>query len=190
MPVRYAILSLLDGRELHGYRIKSVFAERMGPFWTLNFGQIYQVLKDLKRRSLVSARFSAGDGHLGRWMYTITPKGRRALDTWLARAPRAPGLSRDEVYLRLLATERHPLEGALEQLGKQRQACAEQLARARGVRHRLEAATPAGFTACLIADAAVFHAEAHLRWLDHCAGELRRRAAPLGDERGSVAGRA
>jgi len=49
MLLRYAILGLLEGQELHGYRIKSAFEERVGPSWPLNFGQIYQTLKDLRR---------------------------------------------------------------------------------------------------------------------------------------------
>ena len=99
MLLRYAILGLLDGQELHGYRIKSVFEDRIGPAWSLNFGQIYQTLKELRRRGLVEGRFDQGDGHIGRWVYTVTPKGRRSLDTWLKRSPKAPQPIRDEIFM-------------------------------------------------------------------------------------------
>jgi hypothetical protein len=59
------------------------------------------VLKDLRRRGLVTARLENGAGHLSRLTYTITPKGRRALATWLNRAPRRPEFVRDEIFIRL-----------------------------------------------------------------------------------------
>ena len=57
MLVRYVVLGLLMRQELHGYRVKSAFQEEVGPSWPLNFGQIYQALKDLKRRALVEAKW-------------------------------------------------------------------------------------------------------------------------------------
>ena len=88
MLVRYAIMGLLDGREMHGYAIKAAFEKRLGPVWSINFGQIYQILKDLKRRGLVEGRFEEGERHVGRWMYKLTARGRRSMETWLRRAPR------------------------------------------------------------------------------------------------------
>src|SRR5437879_3751948 len=117
MVLRYAILALLDGQELHGYRIKSAFEEQIGPLWPLNFGQIYQTLKDLRRGGLVEGRFDRGTGHVGRWMYTITAKGRRALDTWLGRMPRHPQPARDEILIRLLGQK--DLASRLDQLRRQ-----------------------------------------------------------------------
>src|SRR4051812_9761414 len=76
MLLRYAILGLLDGEEMHGYRMKSAFERRLGSLWSANFGQIYGSLKDLRRRGLVTGRLETGTGHLSRWTYTITAKGR------------------------------------------------------------------------------------------------------------------
>src|ERR1700704_70364 len=118
MLLRYALLALLSDRELHGYAVKSAFARRMGPFWVLNFGQIYQGLKHLKGRGLVSARFDGGSGHLGRWIYAISPKGRNALTTWLRRSPRAPERIRNEIFIRLLAC-RGDVDEALGQIARQ-----------------------------------------------------------------------
>jgi DNA-binding PadR family transcriptional regulator len=178
MSIRYAILALLEGRDLHGYRLKAVFDERLGPFWTLNFGQIYQALKELKRRSLISGRFDAGTSHMGRWTYTITGKGRRALDTWLRRAPRQPAFLRDEIFVRLLVLERGGPDAALEQLARQECTYADHLARVREHRRSLDpVTTPARLLNALIADADTFHAEARLRWLRHCVTELRAHRA-------------
>jgi DNA-binding PadR family transcriptional regulator len=174
MLLRYAILGLLDGQELHGYRIKSVFEEHIGPFWSLNFGQIYQTLKDLKQRGLVEGRFDRGDGHVGRWVYSVTSKGRRALDTWLRRSPRSPQPIRDEIFIRLLVLDRKELLPSLTQLANQEHVYREYLTRLTAHRRALEPlVTEERLLNSLAADAALFHAEAHLKWLDHSASVLK-----------------
>jgi DNA-binding PadR family transcriptional regulator len=177
MLVRYVILGLLTRQELHGYRVKSAFQEEVGPSWPLSFGQIYQALKDLKRRALVEARFDHGGGHIGRWIYRITPKGRRILQVWLTRAPRSPQPLRDEIFIRLLTV--HPLasEHAFNQLAVQQRAYEEHLESLKADRRSLEPlADGKQLLRSLIADAAVIHAEAHLRWLRHCLMVLETRA--------------
>jgi DNA-binding PadR family transcriptional regulator len=169
MLLRYAILGLLDGRELHGYRIKSAFEERVGPFWSLNFGQIYQTLRELKRRGLVESRYDQGTGHVGRWVYTVTAKGRRALDTWLRRSPKTPQPIRDEIFIRLLVLDRKELEPSLVQLANQEHVYREHLTRLTAHRRSLEPlVNEERLLNSLAADAALFHTEAHLKWLDHC----------------------
>jgi DNA-binding PadR family transcriptional regulator len=191
MLLRYAILGLLEGEDLHGYRIKSVFEERIGPFWSLNFGQIYQTLKDLKRRGLVEGRFDQGDSHIGRWVYSVTPKGRRALDTWLKRSPRSPQPIRDEIFIRLLVLDRKELAPSLAQLANQEHVYREYLTRLTAHRRSLEPlVTEERLLNSLAADAALFHAEAHLKWLDHCAAVLKAWSASALGAEPSVAERA
>src|SRR5262249_17940634 len=128
MLLRYAILGLLDGQELHGYRIRSAFEEQIGPLWPLNFGQIYQTLKDLRRRGLIDGSCDRGTGQVGRWVYTITAKGKRALGTWLARVPHRPQPPRDEMLIRLLALRRGDPASRLHQLGLQKEVYREYVA--------------------------------------------------------------
>jgi DNA-binding PadR family transcriptional regulator len=177
MLVRYVILGLLTRQDLHGYRIKSAFQDEVGPSWLLSFGQIYQALKDLKRRALVEARFDRGGGHIGRWIYRITPKGRRILQVWLLRAPRAPQPVRDEIFIRLLAVRPLTSEAALNQVATQRRAYEEHLETLKADQRSLAALTDGRqLLRSLIADAAVMHAEAHLQWLRHCLAVLETRA--------------
>jgi DNA-binding PadR family transcriptional regulator len=175
MLLRYAILGLLDGQELHGYRIKAAFEERVGPLWPLNFGQIYQTLKELRRRGLVDGRFDRGNGHVGRWVYTITAKGRRALDTWLARAPRPPQPARDEMLIRLLVLDRKTTESRLGQLARQARLYHDWIATLAAQRAAYEAeADGTGALRMLATDAAILQAEAHLGWLAQCTKHLDR----------------
>lgn len=172
MLLRYAILGLLDREEMHGYRIKSAFEQRLGELWSANFGQIYSTLKDLRRRGLVTGRLETGNGHLGRWTYTITPKGRRALATWLGRAPKKPVFVRDEIFIRLLGTIRTP-DASLAQLVSQEHVYGDYLVEL-GERRRSLARQAGGEPLeKFVLDAMVLQVETHLKWLQQCGALLR-----------------
>jgi DNA-binding PadR family transcriptional regulator len=175
MLLRYAILGLLDDQELHGYRIKSAFEERVGPLWPLNFGQIYQTLKDLRGRGLIEGRFDRGTGHIGRWVYTITAKGRRALATWLQRSPRRPQPARDEMLVRLLVLDSKEIAPRIAQVTGQERVYRDYVAALAA--QRKSVGVPGrddDLLKMLAMDAAMFQAEAHLRWLAHCSKLLKR----------------
>jgi PadR family transcriptional regulator AphA len=184
MLLRYTILGLLEGQELHGYRIKAVFEQRIGPLWPLNFGQIYQTLKDLRRRELIAARFERGTGHVGRWVYSTTPKGRRSLDTWMHRSPLLPQPSRDEMLIRLLVSERSDVTTRLAQIANEERVYREYVAGLTAQRRMFGVVPEEGnLLKALAADASIFHAEAHLRWLAHCVKLLKRVAStPAGTQ--------
>ncbi len=180
MLLRYAILGLLEVQELHGYRIKRAFEERIGPLWPLNFGQIYQTLKDLRRRGLVDGRFDRGTGHVGRWVYTITAKGRRALETWLARSPRRPQPARDEMLIRLLVLDGKAAEPRLAQLTRQATIYREWIATLAAQREvYAKVGDPQSPLRMLATDAAIGQAEAHLEWLARCGRALDHAAAGI-----------
>jgi len=183
MLVRYAILMLLAGQELHGYRLKAAFCERFGPFWSVNFGQVYQTLKQLKQRSLIVGRLDHSGGHLARWVYTITPKGRRSLATWLQRAPRRPPSVRHEILIRLLDVEGRDLESSLAQLRNESRVYSEYLAEVMAHRRSLEPSkTAAQLLGLLAADAEVAQLEAHLKWIERSASMLTRWKQDIVDE--------
>jgi len=187
--IRYIILSLLMSGELYGYQIKFMFDERTASLWSLNLGQIYGALKELKRRGLVDARFDRGSSHVGRWMYSLTAKGRRALETWSKRAPRAPHAFRDEILVRIMTVKQSDVSCALEQLASQRRMYEDHLDRLRKRREAAERpAHAADVLKVLALDAALFRDQAHLRWLSHCATVLRRWGS--GDKSDSKLGRA
>jgi len=183
MFLRYAILGLLDGRELHGYRIKSAFEEQVGPLWPLNFGQIYQTLKDLRRRGLIEGRFDRGTGHIGRWVYTSTAKGRRALETWLARSPRPAEPRRHEMLIRLLALDGKDAASRVAQIARQQQVYRDHLAHLGAQRKLIDDVDTGAPLRALTVDAAIMDAEAHLRWLTHCLHLAEARVGPAAARR-------
>src|SRR5437867_8006178 len=105
MHLRYALLALLAEGEAHGYQLLKLFNQRLGPFWHPNIGQVYQLLHELERRGLVVRRDEGADSPARR-AFRLTPRGARALGTWLTRPPTWPAPLRDGIFVRLLAAER------------------------------------------------------------------------------------
>src|SRR5512143_2320397 len=118
MHLRYALMALLGEGEAHGYALRKRFTQRVGPFWHPNIGQVYQVLHELERRGYVTRR-DVTDGARLRRLFRLTLRGERALRTWLARRPSWPPPLRDEIIVRLLATERLGPAALLVQLERQ-----------------------------------------------------------------------
>ena len=163
MHLRYALLALLGEGEAHGYELLKRFNRRIGPFWHPNIGQVYQLLHELERRGLVVRR-DEGAGSRARRIFRLTPRGERALGTWLTRRPAWPAPLRDEILVRLLAAERGGHAAVLAQLERQEMEYRRYLSLVRE-----EAARPdASVTRRLAHEAALGQAEGHLRWLARC----------------------
>jgi DNA-binding PadR family transcriptional regulator len=162
MNLRYALLALLADGEAHGYGLRKRFMQRVGPFWQPNIGQIYQVLHELERRGYVTRRDVTSGARLRR-LFRLTLRGERALRTWLARRPAWPPPLRDEIIVRVLATERHGTATLLAQLERQE-------AEYRRYLLVVQAEDPhdAPITRRLAREAALGIAEAYLRWLARC----------------------
>lgn len=183
MSVRYALLGILSERNRHGYDLKDAFDERIGDFWSLNFGQIYSTLDRLEREGLVEGRIEEQDKRPNRKIYRITPKGRRELEGWLSQPVEKPRALRDELFIKLLFLDISDREPALALIQKQKQVYMQHMQRL--TRRKLEMSQRPDrkdlLVTELLMDAALFHAEADLKWLAHTEQKLRgpgiRRAA-------------
>lgn len=173
MHLRYALLALLGDGEAHGYQLLKRFTERIGPFWHPNIGQIYQLLHELERRGLVARRDQRAGTRLRR-LFRLTPRGERALRTWLTRRPGWPPPLRDEIFVRLLAAEREGSDALARQLERQEAEYRRYLGQIDEAILRPEAT----LTRRLAHAAARDHAEAHLRWLSRCRAALAADSLP------------
>lgn len=167
MHLRYALMALLSEGEAHGYALRKRFTQRVGPYWHPNIGQIYQVLHELERRGHVTRRDVTTGARLRR-LFRLTLRGERALRTWLARRPAWPPPLRDEIIVRMLASERLGQTALLGQLERQEAEYRRYLALV-----QTETVHDASVTRQLAQEAAVGLAEAHLRWLARCQELIR-----------------
>ena len=73
------VLSVLDGGEAHGYRVIEHLRAASGGVFDLPEGTVYPVLHRLERAGYLRSRWAKGAGPKRR-VYTLTSRGRRALD--------------------------------------------------------------------------------------------------------------
>jgi DNA-binding PadR family transcriptional regulator len=172
MSTAFTLLGLLEAGPSHGYELKRAFDQRFGNDKPLPFGQVYATLGRFERdgRAIVVG-FESGEGP-ERKRYAITEQGVTDLDRWLAEAePPEPHLQTvlfAKVVLSLLSGR--DAEGFLD---TQRSA---HLAR---MRELTELRRTSPLAQALLADYALFHLEADLRWLELTAARLDDLAAQV-----------
>lgn len=109
MSLRNVILSEVGRKPGRASDIHARLQERMGDYWPVNDGQVFQVLSTGVERNLVSAQPDED----GRPIYALTDAGRNEVTTWLSQDVAIPATQRHELYLKLDALDGKPPEGML-----------------------------------------------------------------------------
>ena len=82
-PTSYAVLGLLAIKPYTTYELAKQMDRTLNRFWPRARSKLYEEPKKLAARGLARAADDAV-GKRSRTIYTITPKGRRALRAWVA----------------------------------------------------------------------------------------------------------
>jgi DNA-binding PadR family transcriptional regulator len=165
MSTAFTLLGLLEPAPSHGYELKRAFDRRFGVDKPLPFGQVYATLGRFERDGrAVVVGIESGEGP-ERKRYAITEQGVTDLDRWLTEAeapePHLQTVLFAKVVLALLSGR-----DAEQFLDTQR---AAHLGR---MRELTELRRTSPLTQALLADYALFHLEADLRWLELTAARL------------------
>lgn len=175
MSVGYVFLGLLEDRPRYGYDLKREYDERFARSRPLKFGQVYATLARLLRDRLVDIEAVEPGAGPERKLYAITPRGVIDLERWLTEPePPEPHLQSvlfTKVVLALLSGR-----SAADVLDTQRGA---HLAR---MRELTETKRSGDLADALVADYALFHLEADLRWIEMAGARLDRLRDRLGKE--------
>jgi DNA-binding PadR family transcriptional regulator len=99
-PTAKVILAFLRFRPRSGYDIKRAVEISTRFFWGASFGQIYPELRRLSDVGLIKGKPDPR-GQVKRTIYSLTPKGERALHDWLTDSESFTFEMRDESLLRL-----------------------------------------------------------------------------------------
>jgi DNA-binding PadR family transcriptional regulator len=159
MSVPLTLLGLLEREPSHGYDLKRAYDTFFGRGKQLPFGQVYATLGRLARDGKVTVGdVEPGDGP-DRKRYAITDTGRHDVDAWLTE-PVEP-----EPHLQTVLFAKVTL--AL-MLGKPAAAYldAQRGAHIRRMQQLTELKRTGSLVDVLLADHALFHLEADLRWID------------------------
>jgi DNA-binding PadR family transcriptional regulator len=159
MSVGHALLGLLEERPRYGYDLKREYDDRLGRSRQLRFGQIYATLARLRRDGHVDIEaIEQGEGP-ERKLYAITPAGISDLERWLGEAERPEPHLQSELFTKVILAL---LSGrsAADVLDTQR---AAHLVR---MRELTKMKADGDLTDALVADYALFHLQADLRWIE------------------------
>jgi DNA-binding PadR family transcriptional regulator len=172
VSVPHTLLGLLEGGPRHGYDLKREYDSRFSHARPLKYGQIYSTLARLQRDGLVLLDAEEPGHGPDRKRYVITEEGATELGRWLTETE-AP-----EPYL-------HSTLFAKVVLALLLQRDAQAFLDAQRARHmdRMRELTDLKRTGELVdqllADHALLHLEADLRWIDITAARLDRLRAEL-----------
>ncbi|MET7476395.1 PadR family transcriptional regulator [Streptomyces sp. NPDC005648] len=174
MSIRHGLLVLLERGPRYGSRLRTEFEARTGGTWPLNIGQVYTTLGRLERDGMV---VQDGEDEAGRVLYSLTEAGRAELRAWFARPVERASPPRDELAIKLAlavgvsgvdvrrvveAQRRHVADALHEHVRRRAQALAE------------APGHPDEVARLLVLEQLICHAEAEIRWLDHCEARLLR----------------
>jgi DNA-binding PadR family transcriptional regulator len=165
VSVPLTLLGLLEREPSHGYDLKRDYDAYFGRGKQLPFGQVYATLGRLARDGkVIAGDAEPGDGP-DRKRYAITETGRDEVDAWLVE-PVEP-----EPHLQTVLFAKVTL--AL-MLGKPAGAYlnAQRAAHIRRMQELTEIRRNGPLVDVLLADHALFHLEADLRWIDLTSARL------------------
>ena len=165
MSVPHAVLGLLRQEPRHGYDLKRLVDRYFAPEHPVAFAQIYATLDRLERRGRVRvAGVERAEGP-DRRRYAITDAGVEELERWLSEPldpePHLQAALFTKVVLAILAGR--PVAPIVD---------AERHAHLERMRELTIVRRTATLPVALLADYALFHLEADLRWLDLTAARV------------------
>jgi len=165
MTVPLTLLGLLEREPSYGYDLKRDYDAYFGRGKPLPFGQVYATLGRLARDGqVIAGEAEPGDGP-DRKRYAITGTGKTAVDTWLADPvdpePHLQTVLFAKVTLALMLGK--PAEAYLDR---------QRAAHLQRMRELTELKRTGPLVDVILADHALFHLEADLRWIDLTSARL------------------
>jgi len=120
----YGILGLLAVRPYSTYELTQEMGRSLGRLWPRTASKLYEEPKKLADHGLARAR-SDRVGRRSRTVYAITPRGRKALASWLEEPGDGPVLE-FEVLVKLLFAEHGSSDAALASIARAREWAVDQ----------------------------------------------------------------
>jgi DNA-binding PadR family transcriptional regulator len=165
MSVPLTLLGLLEREPSHGYDLKRDYDAYFGKNRPVPFGQVYATLGRLARDGkVVISDVGPGEGP-DRKRYVITERGATEVGTWLTE-PVEPEPHKQTVLFAKVVLALMLDRPAADYLDTQRAAHLNRM------RELTEIKRTGSLVDALLADHALFHLEADLRWIDLTAARL------------------
>ena len=191
MSVKHAILGILADAPAHGYDLKTRFEEKVGEFWSLNYGQVYTTLDRLHKDGLVEFDTVEQGDKPDKKIYRITSAGQDAFTQWqLSPIKAEPRALRDELFLKLMFIDKSQAQHIMRTIQRQQSVYMAHMMQLTNRKYEIEeqaqqkikdvandderdAMEQEKVISTLLIDVAIYHAEADIRWLRHCEAKLK-----------------
>lgn len=171
MSARHALLGLLLDRPAYPYQLVSQLAQRLGPAWKVNSGQVYNAMDSMERAGLIERAPEASRDHEGRHVYQVTEQGIAEFERFFEEACDSARLPRRPLLVKITFGGPQRLPDALRRLDAYERKCAQTLKEISHQREELQTGGPAPHAHDLLLrlslSADLFQLEAEVRWCRH-----------------------
>ena len=176
--LRYAILGLLNRRDMSGYDLTKEFETTLAEFWGAKHSQIYPELKALADDGLIAYQIEISGTVLEKKVYSITERGRTALQTWAETQLKMKSVPKDEFRLQLYFSDCIPPQrriALLEPQLEQHRALLDHLRESLAGLGETPPEDEAAFSDYLVLLGGVMREESCCAWLERCIALCRAR---------------
>jgi DNA-binding PadR family transcriptional regulator len=98
VPIRLALLAILDQGDCYGNQLRTEFERRTSGESPLNAGQVYTTLDRLERDGMVTRTPASSEGHIA---YSITDEGAKEVRDWFEAPVSRESSTRDPLVMKL-----------------------------------------------------------------------------------------
>jgi DNA-binding PadR family transcriptional regulator len=165
MSVSHTLLGLLETGPRHGYDLKREYDARFSRARPLKYGQIYATLARLQRDGFVMLDAEEAGRGPDRKRYVITETGATELGRWLRETERPEPFLHSTLFAKVVLA-------LLLDKDAQSFLDAQKARHMERMRELTELKRTGEFVDQLLADNALFHLEADLRWIELTAARL------------------
>jgi DNA-binding PadR family transcriptional regulator len=172
VSVSHTLLGLLETGPRHGYDLKREYDARFSRARPLKYGQIYATLARLQRDRLVMLDAEEAGRGPDRKRYVITEEGATELGRWLSETERPEPYLHSTLFAKVVLALLldHDAQSFLD---------AQKARHMQRMRELTELKRTGDVVDQLLADNALFHLEADLRWIELTAARLGKLKAAL-----------
>ncbi|MGH2912546.1 MAG: PadR family transcriptional regulator [Solirubrobacteraceae bacterium] len=171
MSAKHALLGLLLERPAYPYQLADRLAQRLGPAWKVNSGQLYQTVKALEKDKLIERIPDVSADQSDRHVFKVTAEGVLEFERFFSQGPEAIRLSRRPLLVKLTFAGQRHIEEATAKVDAYERECAQRLTEIARLREELSGDGPLLRADQLLLrlnlSADVFQLEGELRWARH-----------------------
>jgi DNA-binding PadR family transcriptional regulator len=173
----YALLGMLARYGEHsGYELLKLAATGVGFLWSPAKSHVYDVLPRLERERYARRRVVPQTERPDKHLWRITPRGRKALETWVNTIDDDPLSERGVFLLKLFFGEHGDAERLVGHVERFRAQALQKLAQLRAIEAD-ESPDPSNELPLMTLRQGLIGTEAQLRWAEQVLPELEARAA-------------